>query len=383
MAASLAWLAATELFGHPRPFFAPVAAVITLGLSLGQRRRRAVEMAFGVALGILVADLLVVPDRHRHVADRGGDRARDGRGAAAGRRAAAGVAGGHLGRARDARIQVPTDGISLARFLDALAGGAIALAVATLLLPVEPAQVVRRAVQPVLDQLALALETLADALDRRDQETAELAVLRARAIVLWRAARGARRRPRQHPPDASARAPSPARRALRATSCPSLELAVNNVRVVARGVGRALALGDATPPRLTTAVRSLAEAVRALEADDAEAARDAALRAAEDANAVLQETGNMSALHIVGQVRSTAVDLMRAAGVEHAEAVSGVRASAGAASPGEDDPKNAARPRRTSGALPRPRSFRELTGPGKSFLPVATTYGGPSPQRGS
>jgi hypothetical protein len=36
----------------------------------------------------------------------------------------------------------------------------------------------------------------------------------------------------------------------------------------------------------------------------------------------------MSALHIVGQVRSTAVDLMRAAGMEHAEAVSGVRGSA-------------------------------------------------------
>ena len=59
VAASLAWLVAIELFDHPRPFFAPVAAVITLGLSLGQRRRRAVEMAFGVALGILVADLLV------------------------------------------------------------------------------------------------------------------------------------------------------------------------------------------------------------------------------------------------------------------------------------------------------------------------------------
>src|SRR5829696_5193093 len=59
VAATLAWLAATEILGHPQPFFAPVAAVITLGLTLGQRRRRAVEMAFGVALGILVADLLV------------------------------------------------------------------------------------------------------------------------------------------------------------------------------------------------------------------------------------------------------------------------------------------------------------------------------------
>ncbi len=59
VAASLAWVVATEVLGHARPFFAPVAAVVTLGLSLGQRRRRAVEVAFGVALGILVADLLV------------------------------------------------------------------------------------------------------------------------------------------------------------------------------------------------------------------------------------------------------------------------------------------------------------------------------------
>ena len=110
----------------------------------------------------------------------------------------------------------------------------------------------------------------------------------------------------------------------------ALELAVNNVRVVARGVGRALALGDATPERLALALRLLAEAARALEHDDADTARRAAGRAAEEANAVLGETGNMSALHIVGQVRSTAVDLMRAAGVEHSDAVSEVRSSAGA-----------------------------------------------------
>ncbi len=110
----------------------------------------------------------------------------------------------------------------------------------------------------------------------------------------------------------------------------ALELAVNNVRVVARGVGRALALGDATPERLALALRLLAEAARALEHEDADTARRAAGRAAEEANAVLGETGNMSALHIVGQVRSTAVDLMRAAGVEHSEAVSEVRSSAGA-----------------------------------------------------
>src|SRR2546423_14403977 len=51
VAASGAWFAAHEVLGHSRPFFAPVAAVITLGVAVGRRRRRAIEMAIGVAVG--------------------------------------------------------------------------------------------------------------------------------------------------------------------------------------------------------------------------------------------------------------------------------------------------------------------------------------------
>ena len=60
LAATVAWLIATEVLGHPRPFFAPVSAMITLGITLGERPRRAVELTLGVALGIAVADLLVL-----------------------------------------------------------------------------------------------------------------------------------------------------------------------------------------------------------------------------------------------------------------------------------------------------------------------------------
>ncbi|HEY8771019.1 MAG TPA: hypothetical protein VIM03_10785, partial [Thermoleophilaceae bacterium] len=38
VAAAGSWFAATELVGHQRPFFAPTAAVVTLGLTVGQRR---------------------------------------------------------------------------------------------------------------------------------------------------------------------------------------------------------------------------------------------------------------------------------------------------------------------------------------------------------
>src|SRR5215218_2690198 len=60
VAATLAYLIAHELIRHPRPFFAPVAAIITLGITVGQRGRRAAELALGVAVGIAIADGLVL-----------------------------------------------------------------------------------------------------------------------------------------------------------------------------------------------------------------------------------------------------------------------------------------------------------------------------------
>ena len=59
VAAGLAWLVASDLFGHERPFFAPIAAVISLGVSLANRLRRVVELVVGVSLGVLVGDLLI------------------------------------------------------------------------------------------------------------------------------------------------------------------------------------------------------------------------------------------------------------------------------------------------------------------------------------
>ena len=59
VAASAAWFIALELLGHDRPFFAPIAAVVTLGLTVGERRRRAIELAIGVGVGIGIADLIV------------------------------------------------------------------------------------------------------------------------------------------------------------------------------------------------------------------------------------------------------------------------------------------------------------------------------------
>ncbi|ALG87010.1 FUSC family protein [Gordonia phthalatica] len=59
IAAGLAWFIAFDLLNHERPFFAPIAAVVSLGLSLARRWRRSVELIFGVSIGILVGDVVI------------------------------------------------------------------------------------------------------------------------------------------------------------------------------------------------------------------------------------------------------------------------------------------------------------------------------------
>jgi uncharacterized membrane protein YgaE (UPF0421/DUF939 family) len=60
VAAGVAWWLANDVIGHPRPFFAPIVAVICLGTSYGQRLRRVVEVTLGVAVGVFLADLLLL-----------------------------------------------------------------------------------------------------------------------------------------------------------------------------------------------------------------------------------------------------------------------------------------------------------------------------------
>lgn len=57
--AGLAWAIAGLTLSHDTPFFAPVAALIVLGVSFGHRVRRALEVSIGVAVGIGIGDLFV------------------------------------------------------------------------------------------------------------------------------------------------------------------------------------------------------------------------------------------------------------------------------------------------------------------------------------
>ncbi len=64
-------------------------------------------------------------------------------------------------------LQPPDSGFSPDRFLNAMIGGGVALAV-TYLFPVNPERMVERAARPIFDELVTVLEEIAAALERGD-----------------------------------------------------------------------------------------------------------------------------------------------------------------------------------------------------------------------
>jgi uncharacterized membrane protein YgaE (UPF0421/DUF939 family) len=332
VAASLAWLVATELVGHEQPFFAPISAVITLGLTVGQRRRRAIELAIGVSVGIAIADALV--------AAIGTGTWQIGIVVALAMAAAALVGGGSMLASQAgasavlvATLQPPEGGFDFDRALDALVGGGVALVVSSLLLPVHPMRLVRESAEPVLERLVAAFGQIATALTTRRPETADAALASVARVdgaheqlleTLEAAGEAARLSPQR-------------RGSLEgidrfAVAAGELGRAIENVRALARGAVRATNLDDAIPGEAVEAVQELARTADALmdylNGGDPDPAREAAARAAALANAVLEATGNLSAVHIVGQIRLIAVDLLRATGLERGAAQEAVRTAA-------------------------------------------------------
>ena len=50
--AGLALLIAEQIFDHQQAFFAPIAAVLSLGVSAGKRLRRGFELVLGASVGV-------------------------------------------------------------------------------------------------------------------------------------------------------------------------------------------------------------------------------------------------------------------------------------------------------------------------------------------
>jgi len=59
VAAGLAWFIASDVLHHQQPLFAPIVAVVCLGMTYGQRLRRVAEVTIGVAVGVAIASLFV------------------------------------------------------------------------------------------------------------------------------------------------------------------------------------------------------------------------------------------------------------------------------------------------------------------------------------
>ncbi|MDX6380308.1 MAG: hypothetical protein QOI57_1332 [Rubrobacteraceae bacterium] len=330
VAASAAWYLAALILGHEQPFVAPIAAVISLEATAGRTGRRAVEWFFGVAFGLAVADLLMFV--------LGTGTIQIGIVVALAMAAAMFLGAGPLlvGEAGVTAVLVvtldpSTAGPSPDRFLDALVGCCVALAVHSLL-PVDPKTMVERAVRPILADLTAALEEAASALAAGDPDRAEHALRKAREID----ARVAGLREALEVGYETARL-SPSRRyALKrlapyAEAADSLDLAVRNTRVLTRATVGLVRRGEPAPGLLSEAVLDLARAVEDLagyldqpgrepETPEDSVGREFALKAAGEATVVLNERNDLPTSVLVGQVRSTAVDLLRASGMHLDEA---------------------------------------------------------------
>jgi len=169
LAAGVAWFVAADLVGHPTPFFAPIAAVLSLGTSYGQRLRRVAEVTVGVAVGVLVGDLLVLQ-------------------LGIGWWQLALIVGLAMSTAflldagplfvNQAAVQaivvstlIPDPGEALVRWTDALIGGGVALVAATIV-PAAPLRRPREQAAAVVRKIAALLRAAGDAMIDGEMEPA-------------------------------------------------------------------------------------------------------------------------------------------------------------------------------------------------------------------
>lgn len=312
IAATLAWYLAVLLLPDGRPSFASIAAVICLGASYGQRGSKSLQLVGGVVLGICVASAIV--------ALIGTGSLQIGLMVVLAMSAAVLLRGGELLTAEaavSAILLVSLDpsasdvSFTLNRVFEALIGGSVALVVSALVFPPDPALHVGRAAQAVFAGLGNALERLAAALDRGDAELAREALAEARGLDALVAEFNETLATGRD----MARL-SPRRKAALTTldryaeSFTEVDYAIRDTRVLARHSVRLLRANEPVPESLADAVRELVVAVWTLasaydQPERADDVRGHALRAGS-----LADDGPTE---VLAQIRSTAVDLRRAA----------------------------------------------------------------------
>jgi uncharacterized membrane protein YgaE (UPF0421/DUF939 family) len=161
VAAGLAWWITHGVLGHPQPFFAPIAAAISLSAVVGRRWRNAVQMMFGVTLGIGVAEAVVrlvgtgtLPLAAIVLVTM----------SVAVLFTAMPMFVNQAAASAILVVTLRTGGVAGERFIDAFIGGGCALLISAVLLPPHPLPVLGQAIRGALQGVATALRGSAEAL---------------------------------------------------------------------------------------------------------------------------------------------------------------------------------------------------------------------------
>ncbi|MBB2985145.1 FUSC family protein [Terracoccus luteus] len=318
VAAGVGWWVATDVLGHQSPFFAPIVAVVCLGMSYAQRLRRVVEVAIGVAVGVFTADVFV------QVAGSGPWQI------AAVVLVAMSFAllldGGRL-LVTQAAVQgivvaalVASPGQAFTRWTDALIGGAVALVAATVV-PQAPLRRPRVAAAEVVRKIAeLLRRASASATDRDVDEAAEVLASARGTESLLRGLREAADEGLAVVRSSPFSRHHAARVRSMADLVEPLDRAMRSTRVLVRRVTIAVGRDEALPPGYTHAIEALADATdvagRLLsENGSPEGARPSMLVAARLV-AELPRSGDLAVETVLAQLRSLVVDLLQVTGLE-------------------------------------------------------------------
>lgn len=317
---AIAYFVATHVLGHRQAFFAPIACIIVLLAGAGLRGRTSYELVAGVSLGVLVGELLIL-----------------GIGRGTWQMALVvtltvvtatllGLKGLALTQSATSSVLlaavIPVQGAgnpAVTRFLDALVGGAVGLAM-VLLIPRNPVRDIDREVQSFLKRLADVLSRTAQALRTVDASLADHALAEARSMQpqvdsMTSTAANVSEIARM----------SPMRWKQRdhvqtyVATVRDLDNAVRDARVLARKTSTLLRRGEAVPPDMDRAVDALAHAIGIFADDlsgheDFDRAREELIQAARMASAALPDAMTMNSASIAAQVRSLAADLLYASG---------------------------------------------------------------------
>jgi len=322
IAAGVAWLIAEDLLGHSTPFFAPIAAVVSLGTSYGQRLRRVVEVTIGVGAGVLVGDLLV---------------GQVGTGwwqlmmiVALAMSAAFLLDGGQL-LVTQAAVQsivvstlLPDPGAGLTRWTDALVGGGVALVAATAV-PAAPLRRPREQAAVVISKISALLRAASEVMIDGELEPALALLADARSTDhLIRELQDAADEGLSVVASSPFRVRHKGRLRRMAELVDPLDRALRSTRVLVRRTAVTVYRRRPVPLAYATLCLQLADAADSVAVElaanrMAEAARPELL-AVGDATAQVERTDELSVEVVLAQIRSVVVDLLLLTGLDPLEA---------------------------------------------------------------